>query len=179
MRPRSVRAPRARVPLVLAGSLLLAGCGNTVNPQPEDATGSTLCVVDFETCVNPIFDAVINGRTGNATCSAGGCHSQATGSGGAFKIHPNAAMGSPEMQANFFSARSFANLDDPPSSRLLQKPTAGRSAAIGGHAGGDIFPNTSDVCHATIERWIANRVDNENASVCGSCTAPDLTNCGY
>ncbi len=160
-------------------ALLAAGCGNTVNPQPVEASGSTLCVVDYEVCVNPIFDAAINGRTGVATCSAGGCHSQASGSGGAFKINPGAPTGSPEMMANYFSARSFANLDDPPGSRLLQKPTAGRSAAIGGHAGGDIFPGTSDACHAVIQNWISTRVDDANAAVCGSCVPVDTSTCGY
>jgi len=165
--------------IVLAAGLLMAGCDNTVNPQPVEASGSTLCVVDYEVCVNPIFDAALNGRTGVATCSSGGCHSQASGSGGAFKIHPAAATGSPEMMANYFSARSFANLDDPPGSRLLQKPTAGRSAAIGGHAGGDIFPGTTDECHAVIQNWIATRVDDANASVCGSCVPVDVSTCGY
>ncbi|TDU32015.1 hypothetical protein DFR24_1403 [Panacagrimonas perspica] len=165
--------------IVLAAGLLLGGCDNTVNPQPVEASGSTLCVVDYEVCVNPIFDAALNGRTGVATCSSGGCHSQASGSGGAFKIHPGATTGSAEMMANYFSARSFANLDDPPGSRLLQKPTAGRSAAIGGHAGGDIFPGTTDECHAVIQNWIATRVDDANASVCGSCVPVDVSTCGY
>ena len=83
------------------------------------------------------------------------------------------------MMANYFSARSFANLDDPPGSRLLQKPTAGRSAAIGGHAGGDVFPGTTDECHAVIQNWIATRVDNDNAAVCGSCVPVDPSTCGY
>lgn len=177
-----MRARRRTIPataLWLGVALLVPACGNTVNPQPIDATGSTLCMVDFETCVNPILDAAIQGRTGPATCSAAGCHSQQSGSGGAFKIHPGAAPGSPEIRANFFSARSFANLDDPPSSRLLQKPTAGRSAAIGGHAGGDIFPGTSDACHAVIERWIATRVEADDASVCGSCAPVEVSTCGY
>lgn len=168
------------LPLVLTLPLLaLVACGNEIQPQPVAASGSTLCLADYQRCVNPILDTAINGRTGTATCSAGGCHSQNTGSGGAFKIYPGATADSPEIRANFFSARSFANLDDPPSSRLLQKPTAGRSASVGGHAGGDIFPNTSDPCHAAIQQWIRTRVDSETAPVCGSCVAVDLSRCGF
>lgn len=164
---------------LLLGLALLAGCENQITPQPLSATGSTLCLADYQRCVNPVFDAVISGRTGPATCSAGGCHSQTNGSGGAFKVYPGAAPDSAELRANFFSARAFANLDDPASSRLLQKPTAGRSAAIGGHAGGDIFPGTSDVCYLAVRQWIANRVDSETASTCGSCVPPELSACGY
>jgi hypothetical protein len=163
---------------LMAGGLLLQGCNN-VSDQPVQASGSSLCLSDYQRCVNPIFDAVIQGRTGPVTCSAGGCHSQATGSGGAFKIFPNAQAGSTQMLANFFSAESFADLNDPPNSRLLQKPTAGRAASVGGHAGGDIFPSTSDACHVAIQNWISNRVDDPNAAACGTCVAPDISTCGY
>jgi hypothetical protein len=175
------RRPRARAwkLLLLAAAVLLPACGNQITPQPVTASGSALCYADYQTCINPILDASINGRTGAATCSAGGCHSQASGSGGAFKIFPGAQPDSAEMLANYFSAQSFANLDDPPSSRLLQKPTAGRSAAIGGHAGGDIFPGADDACHAAMLQWIANRVDDPAAAVCGACSAPAIASCGY
>lgn len=157
-----------------AAVLLLTGC-NQVTTQEVQATGLTLCVSDFERCVSPIFDASINSRTGPVTCSAAGCHSQASGSGGAFKIFPNPQPGSSQSLANFFSARAFANLDNPTTSRLLQKPDADSVA----HAGGDIFPNSSDACHAAIVSWISKRVDDENAASCGSCTVPAIASCGY
>lgn len=159
----------------LLSLVALAGCGNTITPQPVQANGSTLCISDFERCVNPVFDAVINGRTGPATCAAAGCHAQSSGSGGAFKIYPKPAPGSTESMANFFSARAFADLNNPPASRLLQKPDADGIP----HAGGDIFPNSSDVCRAAITAWISNRVDDENAPSCGSCTVPATASCGY
>jgi len=158
----------------LAAVLLLQAC-NQVTPQPVQASGSTLCLSNFERCVNPILDAAINSRTGPVTCSAAGCHSQASGSGGAFKIFPNPAPGSNESLANFFAARAFANLDNPPTSRLLQKPDADSVP----HAGGDIFPNSSDACHSAIQRWISERVDTENSAACSSCTVVAATSCGF
>ena len=55
---------------LMAGGLLLQGCNN-VSDQPVQASGSSLCLSDYQRCVNPIFDAVIQGRTGPVTCSAG------------------------------------------------------------------------------------------------------------
>lgn len=160
--------------VVLAASMGVGGC-NQVTPEPVQSSGSTLCVSDFERCVTPVLDASINSRTGPATCSAAGCHSQASGSGGAFKIFPNPQPGSSQSLANFFAARGFANLDNPSASRLLTKPDADSVP----HAGGDIFPSTADACRAAIATWISNRVDNENAASCGACQVPAISTCGY
>ncbi|CAN5229610.1 hypothetical protein BH24PSE2_BH24PSE2_17820 [soil metagenome] len=164
--------------LSLGAALLLAGC-----PEPEQqeaaATGSTLCVADFEMCVNPIFDAVISGRTGQTTCSASGCHDQASGSGGAFKIFPSAPPDSTQIMANFFAAKAFANLDDPAESKLLLEPLQGTSSIAGTHTGGDIFPDGGDACYAAIRDWIALRVSEETSESCGACTPPAVTSCGY
>jgi hypothetical protein len=179
MMPSEVRSGLLPILLVPLLAVLLASCMQQATPAPVQGTGSTLCYVDYQKCINPIFDATLQGQTGPVTCSAGGCHSQATGSGGAFKIYPNAQNDSTEMQANFYSARAFANLDDPMNSKLLLKPDAtGRLFGVG-HAGGNIFPTDSDACHVAIQTWISNRVDDQNAASCGICTAPDLSTCGY
>jgi predicted CxxxxCH...CXXCH cytochrome family protein len=169
----------------LLTTLLAGGCGDTllpgspVTPAPVQASGSSLCFPDYQKCVSPIFDATLQGESGVVTCSAAGCHSQATGSGGAFKIYPNAQADSAEMQSNFFSAQSFADLDDPADSKLLLKPSVmGRSQGVG-HAGGNIFPSPSDACYIAIKTWISNRVDDPNSPVCGMCVAPVLSSCGY
>lgn len=168
-----------RVLLVLLSAWALAAC-NEVEQEEIAASGATLCLVDYEVCINPIFDAVIAGRTGPTTCAGSGCHSQGAGSGGAFKIFADAAPDSAELLANFFSARAFANLDDPPSSKLLLEPLEGVFAITGTHTGGDIFPDTADPCYRAIRDWISRRVDDEGAAACGVCEAPpDFSACGY
>jgi hypothetical protein len=163
----------------VAVALLLTNCGQTVAPAPAK-TGSTLCYADYQKCVNPIFDAVIQGQKGPATCAANGtgCHAQPASSGGGFKIFQNAQPDSPEMLANFYSTMSFANLPDPPNSKLLLKPDAAGRAFFP-HGGGNIFPTTTDVCYVAIKTWISNSVKDANAATCGQCTAPVTSNCGY
>ena len=180
---------RRHIGLLLVAILgsLIAGCMQSADNSPVQGTGTALCYVDYQKCINPIFDAAFQGQApdgsfGTKTCSAGGCHSEASGSGGAFKIFPNASADptGQQMQANYFSARAFANLDDPADSKLLLKPSAsGRTAGVG-HAGGNIFPTDTDACHVAIQTWISNRVDDENdPNACGFCVAPDLSTCGY
>ena len=161
-----------------AAALMLAACPEA-GQQEAAATGQTLCVSDFEMCVSPILDAVIDGRTGQTTCSAGGCHDQASGSGGAFKIFPAPAPGSTQMMANFFAAKAFANLDDPAGSKILLEPLQGQSSITGTHTGGDIFPDTGDACYAALFNWISARVDEDTSETCGACAPPDPAACGY
>lgn len=157
---------------------LLAAC-DAVDNEPVAGSGQTLCLSDYEMCVNPIFDAVINSNTGQTTCSASGCHDLNVGSGGAFKINPLAAPASAEMLANFFSAKAFANLDNPGLSKLLLEPLQGSSSITGTHTGGDIFTTTADACYQAVHSWISNRVEDREAAVCGTCTVPDIAACGF
>lgn len=166
-----------RLTILAAG--LLGACGGDVENVPAAAAGGTLCVADYAQCVNPVFDVVINGRTGPTTCAASGCHDVGAGSGGAFKIFPGAEPGSIEMMANFFSAKAFSNLDNPAQSKLLLEPLQGIFAITGTHTGGDIFPSEADPCYLAIRNWIALRVDDEEGTGCGFCTPPDLSACGY
>ncbi|NGX15683.1 hypothetical protein [Wenzhouxiangella sp. XN24] len=165
--------------LAMIAAVLLGGCGGEVDNTPVSATGGTLCVADYSNCVNPVMDAVINGRTGQTTCAASGCHDVGAGSGGAFKIFPQAEPGSVEMMANFFSAKAFANLDNPAQSKLLLEPLQGVFSISGTHTGGDIFPDVEDPCYLAIRNWIAVRVEDEEAASCGFCTPPPLAECGY
>ena len=171
-------APRKVITAVLA-LVAAAGCNDDVNVEETASSGQTLCVSDFEACVNPIFDEIVMGRAGQTTCSASGCHDTGAGSGGAFKIFPNAAPGSTEMMANFFSAKAFANLDSPPNSKLLLEPLQGISSVTGTHTGGDIFPTTSDACYETIIDWVSKRVDSEDSGSCGLCAPVVAASCGY
>ena len=157
---------------------LVAACNEVENEQQAQVSQS-LCIADFEVCVNPIFDGTLNGSVGQVTCSASGCHDQAAGSGGAFKIFANPQPGSTEMLANCFAAKAFANLDNPAQSNLLLEPLQGVSSISGTHTGGDIFPDTTDPCYQAIFSWISTRVDDRNSSSCGVCTAAALASCGF
>lgn len=158
--------------------VLVAACQEVENVEQAQVAQS-LCIADFEACINPIFDGTLNGSAGQVTCSASGCHNQAAGSGGAFKIFANAQPGSTEMLANFFAAKSFANLDNPAQSKLLLEPLQGVSSISGTHTGGDIFPDSADQCYQAIFSWISTRVDDRNSSSCGVCTAVVLASCGF
>ncbi len=165
--------------LFMTVALALAGCNDDVSFEPVAASGETLCVADYQQCVNPIFDAVISGRTGQATCAASGCHDVGAGSGGAFKIFPGAQPDSPEMLANFFAAKGFANLNDPDQSKVLLEPLQGAFSVSGTHTGGDIFPATTDACYGAIRQWISVRVDDAEGTSCGFCAPIDIGSCGY
>lgn len=165
--------------LLLLAAALLGACGGEVENNPAAATGGTLCIQDFSDCINPIFDAVIQARTGPTTCAASGCHDVGAGSGGAFKIFPGAEPGSVEMMANFFSAKAFSNLDNPANSKLLLEPLQGVFSITGTHTGGDIFPSVDDPCYLAIRNWISVRVEDEEATSCGFCALPPLPECGY
>ncbi len=160
--------------------LILAGCLDEVDIQPDAANGQTLCLADYQMCVDPIFHANINGSSGSpVTCSASGCHDVNSGSGGGFKIFPNAGADDIKILANFTSAKAFANLSTSSRSKLLLEPLNGISAISGTHTGGDIFPNQNDVCYQAILSWISTRVDDTNASSCGRCTVPTISACGF
>lgn len=165
--------------IVTAAAFLVAACDDDVSQEEVAATGQTLCVADYEACVNPIFDAVVSGRTGQTTCSSSGCHDVNAGSGGAFKIFPGAEPGSPEIMANFFAAKAFANLDNPPLSKVVLEPMQGVSSITGTHTGGDIFPSPADSCASALLDWISIRVDDSAAATCGACVPPELASCGY
>ncbi|MCZ6687166.1 MAG: hypothetical protein O7C69_05640 [Gammaproteobacteria bacterium] len=171
--------PKARLLVAVCLLATVSAC-NEIENEPQAQTASqSLCIANYEACVNPIFDATLNGRAGQITCSASGCHDQAAGSGGAFKIFANAQPGSSEILANFFAAKSFSNLDDPAQSKLLLEPLQGVFSVTGTHTGGDIFPNTADQCYQAIVSWISTRVDDLNSANCGVCTAAALASCGY
>lgn len=177
---------------LLIPMLALRGCAQQADNGPVQGTGTTLCYVDFQRCVNPILQATLNAQGSNGgitqvSCAGSACHETdpatglPTGSGGDFHIYPDAESDSTgkQMQYNFISARGEADLSNPSQSKLLLKPSASGRAFVG-HAGGNIFPTDSDACHVAIQTWISNRVADENdPNSCGFCVAPDLATCGY
>jgi hypothetical protein len=92
--------------LAVAGvaALQLSGCGGgDTNPfgnppliaNPAGSTGQKLSFVYFQKCINPIFLAQlqinVNGVVSTNTCAGSGCHDNATGTGGAFRVAPAAS----------------------------------------------------------------------------------------
>lgn len=142
-------------------ALLLTGCGSDI-PSSTVTTGLTLDCQVFQTPatgVNAVFDRNIGGRT----CSASGCHSVNGGSGGAFKIFPNATPNTVEMQANYYAAIGFSNLGSPANSKLLLEPLAGPQSIVGSHTGGDIFADESDPNYQTIFSWIDTKIQGPSS----------------
>ena len=147
--------------LLLSAVFVVGGCGNDI-PSASVATGLTLSCPAFQASINQIFDTPdIAGRT----CSASGCHSVNGGSGGAFKIYPNAASGSLQMEANYFAAKGFVNLSSVADSKLLLEPLTGAQSIVGSHTGGDIFPDTVDPNYMTIYAWIATQIQGPSTCI--------------
>ena len=152
-------------------ALVIPLLGGTLSGCPEVSVtpvnpGQQLCQEFFEACVNPILVSPITvDQTGQQkTCAAPGCHHVDTGPGGALKLDPLARPGSDAIQANFISAKSFANISDPPLSKLLLKPLAGSLSFVDSHAGGDIFADPNDLNYQEILYWISHPQDLAEAS---------------
>lgn len=188
--------------LALSALLVLSACGgDTGNPlsnppsvsNPAVTTGKRLSFVYFQRCVYPIFLAPLqvnlNGVTSTNTCAGSGCHDNATGTGGAFRVIPSAqpvdlanAANTPDvirttdMYKNFYSAQGEVVLDAPLQSRLLTKPQV-----LGVlHGGGLIFTSAQDPNVKIIEYWISRPMpqgQDEFSSASNSMfTPPDPVN---
>ena len=144
-------------------ALLLTGCGSDI-PSSTVTTGLTLDCQVFQSQVagvgvNRIFDLNIGGKT----CSASGCHAANGSAGGAFKIFPNAAPNTVQMQANYYAAIGFSNLGSPANSKLLLEPLAGSQPSVGGHGGGDIFLTGGEPEYVTILTWITTQIQGPSS----------------
>ena len=164
--------------IAAAAAALLASCGGSSgdpldNPgaisNPQIITGQHLAFAYFEKCVNPIFLAQLqitnNGATSINTCAGAGCHATATGTGGAFRLVPDAtpvdvtdATNTPDViratdiYKNFYSAQGEVVIGSTTQSRLLDKPLL-----LGVlHGGGKIFPSQSDPNAQIIQYWITH-----------------------
>jgi len=156
-----------------AAALLMASCGGggpLDNPplvdNPPGTSSRKLSFAYYQKCVNPIFLAAlqttINGVVTTNTCAGAGCHANATGTGGAFRVIPEAAAvtlpASPatiratDMYKNFYSAQSEVVLSAPAQSRLLAKPQLLNVL----HGGGLIFESAADPNLKRIQFWIAH-----------------------
>jgi hypothetical protein len=167
-----------RALIASTAALLLASCGGGTsnpfdNPSPivngAAPAGQHLSFAYFEKCINPIFLAELqiqlNGITSTNTCAGSGCHANATGTGGAFRVEPGAlpldvtnAANTPDVirasaiYKNFYSAQGEVIVGSLPQSRLLTKPLL-----LGVlHGGGLIFPSENDPNAKLIRYWISH-----------------------
>ena len=198
--PRS--AATVRCPVAAAAAFMaLAGCGGGSNPLDNPDTlangqltgAQKLAFAYFQRCVFPIFNAqlpvTINGQTSINTCAASGCHDNTSGTGGAFRVIPNASpvdvtnpantadiIRASDMYKNFYSAQGEVVFGSPLTSRLLAKPMVLNVL----HGGGTIFDNAQDPNARIIQYWINNPVgsgQSEFSATTGMFT-PDDPNTG-
>jgi hypothetical protein len=155
-----------------AVSAAMVGCGGS-NPldnpdnvlNPAGTGGRKLSFAYYQKCIHPIFIAPLQINQGGAvsinTCAASGCHDNATGTGGAFRLIGSAptvdlagtpdAIRATDMYKNFYSAQGEVVLNAPLSSRLLTKPLLLNVL----HGGGLIFENDQDPNVKLIQYWIS------------------------
>jgi hypothetical protein len=161
-----------------AGLGLLSACGGggpLDNPplvdNPAGARSQKLSFAYYQKCINPIFLAALqttlNGVVSTDTCAGAGCHANATGTGGALRIIPEAtaitlpaAPAAPDaaqvrttpMYRNFYSAQGEVVISAPAQSRLLTKPRLQNVL----HGGGLIFESEQDPNFKRIQFWITH-----------------------
>jgi hypothetical protein len=176
----------AAVAVLGAGLGACGGSGNgnpldnppLVNNPPSAVGQTTLSFAYFQRCINPVFlqplPITLNGVATTNSCANAGCHANATGSGGAFRIIPGATPvemavplfgnvaavpGTPpdvirtkDMYKNFISAQGEVIINSPSQSLLVEKPLVLNVQ----HGGGRIFTSTADPHVALIEYWISH-----------------------
>jgi predicted small lipoprotein YifL len=166
MMPTNVRGPL----LLLSCAAVLAACGggNPLDNPPSVVNtpgggGQNLSFVYFQYCVNPVLVrqlALPGGGTGS--CAGSGCHDNANGTGGAFRMEAGAtdvdlaAVSADEarqtaMYRNFFSAQGSSVIGGPTSSKMLTKPLV--QGVL--HGGGKIFANADTPEARVLSFWIS------------------------
>jgi hypothetical protein len=172
--PRRQPVLFARLPLALGLALGLAACGGgdsaldnppqVSNPPLADNNAGRLSFAYFQRCVQPVLNTplrvVINGVPSINTCASGGCHDNASGTGGALRLVGGALpadmtltpaqIRSSEMYRNYFSSAGEVTVGQPLQSRLLNKPLV-RNVL---HGGGLIFETPDDPAAKLIRYWI-------------------------
>lgn len=175
---RRRRAARLGAAL-LAGAALSSCGGGGDNPlgnpptisNPGGSSGQHLSYAYFQRCVYPILIAPLQinqgGSVSTNTCAASGCHDDAAGPGGAFRVAAGAGTvdvtnpaNTPEvirataMYRNFFSAQGSTVIGSPAQSRMLTKPLV--QGVL--HGGGQIFLNLQDPNARVFQYWISRPV---------------------
>jgi hypothetical protein len=175
LRQTAAAAARAAQAAALVAALAaLAACGGGGdnpfgNPplvdNPAGDAGGRLSFAYFQRCVNPLLLAQLQAAGGGtASCASAGCHDNASGTGGAFRITDAAAevdlthpantpdvVRASEIYRNYYSALGETLPGAPAQSRLLNKPLV-RGVL---HGGGLIFASEDDPAARLIRYWIS------------------------
>ena len=155
---------------------LVAGCGGGTplgNPPDiqnsgEGTGGRSLSFAYFQRCINPIFreSLPIIGSSPPVSnqCGSAGCHDDANGTGGAFRIRaaaPYVPAGTAEaivrasdMYKNYVSAQGEVTFNSILLSRLITKPLV-RGVL---HGGGQIFLDDDNPNVKKITHWMRNPI---------------------
>jgi hypothetical protein len=149
---------------VAAAMLMACGGGNPPDVvNTPGGGGQNLSFVYFQKCINPILVAQLAlPAGGTGSCAASGCHDNANGTGGAFRMRESAqlvdlasvtpdAARLTEMYRNFYSAQGSSVLGSPTSSKMLTKPLV--QGVL--HGGGQIFANANTPEALLIAYWIS------------------------
>jgi hypothetical protein len=151
----------------VAAALAVAACGGADNPPDVVNTpgggGQNLSFVYFQKCVNPMLVAQLAlPAGGTGSCAASGCHDNANGTGGAFRMQGSATLVDlatvgpdaarlTEMYRNFFSAQGSSVVGAPGSSKMLTKPLV--QGVL--HGGGQIFADATTPEARLLAYWIS------------------------
>jgi hypothetical protein len=131
--------------------------------NPPGGSGQALSFTYFQRCINPVLVAQLAlPAGGTGSCATSGCHDNANGTGGAFRMDAAAAFVDPAattpdairltaMYRNFFSAQGSSTIGAPAQSRLLTKPLV--EGVL--HGGGVIFASADDPNAKLLQYWIA------------------------
>lgn len=191
----SRKAVPKRFAVAVSMAVLLAACGGGDNPlgnpptidNPGGTSGQRLSFVYYQKCINPILVAQLQVPGSTATCAASGCHGDATGVGGAFRVVPGATqvdLSNPantpdvartsDMWKNFYSSQGSTVIGSPAQSNMLKKPLV--QGVL--HGGGVIFANQQDPNARLLQYWISRPVpvgQDEFSAAAGNAmfTPPD------
>ena len=129
-----------------AAALLNTACGGggsevLGNPptvaNASQTSGQVLSFAYFQRCIQPILLAQLPSLSGGGsnTCAGSGCHDNSTGTGGALRLFPAAAVldvtdpantaaviRASDMYKNFYSSQAASVIGSSAQSRLLSKP---------------------------------------------------------
>ena len=164
---------------------LVSGCGGDTINNEGGVGGQKLSFAFFQRCINPIFleQLPIVGTGLSNTCAGSGCHDNSTGTGGAFRIIPSAALvtlpaapdviRASDMYKNFYSSQGEVVLSAISQSRLLAKPRV--QGVL--HGGGLIFETDTDPHVRLIQFWMTHPAPTGQDEFAtdpgnGTCTIP-------
>jgi hypothetical protein len=179
---------RAATAAAVAALLSACGGGNPLDNAPDVVNtpgggGQNLSFIYFQKCINPVLVAQLtlpSGGTGS--CAASGCHDNANGTGGAFRMQADAqpldlAALTPDaarltaMYRNFFSAQGSSLIGAPSGSKMMTKPLV--QGVL--HGGGQIFADANTPEALLLAYWISRPMpqgQDEFSNAAGSMFTP-------